>query len=178
MCFHQHILSNEYFHRKRASVTPVYEWLNPISGEVVPGGCHPPNGVCQCFDLRHAIPHCVSGSDRKSSFYFSSYRLFFILRSVRYVWLQNKYTLQIYYYVFHGRVTLFFANNFLMQCRITMKFLHNFFKPWSIFKFTYHVYWYFHKGVYSCKYCYLKPWHRNRTLSILQDGCQCLLRTR
>ena len=33
----------------------------------------------------------------------------------------------IYYYVFHGRVTLFFANNSLMQCRITMKFLHNFF---------------------------------------------------
>ena len=33
----------------------------------------------------------------------------------------------LYYYVFHGRVTLFFANNSLMQCRITMKFLHNFF---------------------------------------------------
>ena len=32
-----------------------------------------------------------------------------------------------YYYVFHGRVTLFFANNFLTQRRITMKFLHNFF---------------------------------------------------
>ena len=31
------------------------------------------------------------------------------------------------YYVFHGRVTLFFANNSLAQCRITMKFLHNFF---------------------------------------------------
>ena len=31
------------------------------------------------------------------------------------------------YYVFHGRVTLFFANNYLTQCRITMKFLHNFF---------------------------------------------------
>ena len=30
------------------------------------------------------------------------------------------------YYVFHGRVTLFFANNSLTQCRITMKFLHNF----------------------------------------------------
>ena len=27
-----------------------------------------------------------------------------------------------YYYVFHGRVTLFFANNFLTQRRITMKF--------------------------------------------------------
>ena len=33
----------------------------------------------------------------------------------------------IYYYVFHGCVTLFFATNFLAQCRITMKFLHNFF---------------------------------------------------
>ena len=31
------------------------------------------------------------------------------------------------YYVFHGRVTLFFANNFLTQRWITMKFLHNFF---------------------------------------------------
>ena len=31
------------------------------------------------------------------------------------------------YYVFHGRVTLFFANNSLMQCRITMKLLHYFF---------------------------------------------------
>ena len=33
------------------------------------------------------------------------------------------------YYVFHGLVTLFFANNFLVQFRITMKFLHNFFRP-------------------------------------------------
>ena len=32
-----------------------------------------------------------------------------------------------HYYVFHGRVTLFIANNFLTQRRITMKFLHNFF---------------------------------------------------
>ena len=31
------------------------------------------------------------------------------------------------YYVFHGRVTLFFANNSSTQCRISMKFLHNFF---------------------------------------------------
>ena len=31
------------------------------------------------------------------------------------------------YYVFHGRVTLFFANNSSTQYRITMKFLHNFF---------------------------------------------------
>ena len=37
---------------------------------------------------------------------------------------ETKY---INYYVFHGRVTLFFANNFLTQRRITMKFLHNFF---------------------------------------------------
>ena len=27
------------------------------------------------------------------------------------------------YYVFHGRVTLFLANNFLTECRITMEFL-------------------------------------------------------
>ena len=40
---------------------------------------------------------------------------------------------KLYYYVFHGRVTLFFANNSLTQCRITMNFLHYFFKPWSIF---------------------------------------------
>ena len=32
------------------------------------------------------------------------------------------------YYVFHGRVTLFFADNFSTECRITMKFLHNFFQ--------------------------------------------------
>ena len=38
-----------------------------------------------------------------------------------------------YYYVFHGRVTLFFANNSLMQCRITMKFLHNFFLNHEVF---------------------------------------------
>ena len=31
------------------------------------------------------------------------------------------------YYVFHGRVTLFRVNNSLTQCRITMKFSHNFF---------------------------------------------------
>ena len=31
------------------------------------------------------------------------------------------------YYVYHGRVTLFFANNFLTECRFTMEFLHNFF---------------------------------------------------
>ena len=31
------------------------------------------------------------------------------------------------YYVFHDRLTLFFANNSLTQCQITMKFLHNLF---------------------------------------------------
>ena len=31
------------------------------------------------------------------------------------------------YYLFHDRVTLFFADNFSMECRITMIFLHNFF---------------------------------------------------
>ena len=31
------------------------------------------------------------------------------------------------YYVFQGRVTLFFADNFSTECRITMEFLHNFF---------------------------------------------------
>ena len=33
------------------------------------------------------------------------------------------------YYVFQGRVTLFFADNFSTECRITMEFLHNFFRP-------------------------------------------------
>ena len=37
------------------------------------------------------------------------------------------YQISGFYYVFHGRVTLFFANNFLTQRRNTMKFLHNFF---------------------------------------------------
>ena len=37
------------------------------------------------------------------------------------------------YYVFHGCVTLFFANNSLIQCRITMKFLHNFFLDPEVF---------------------------------------------
>ena len=40
---------------------------------------------------------------------------------------------QLHYYVFHGRVTLFFANNSLTQCRITMKFLHNFFLNHEVF---------------------------------------------
>ena len=31
------------------------------------------------------------------------------------------------YYVFQGRVTLFFADKFSTECRITMEFLHNFF---------------------------------------------------
>ena len=39
---------------------------------------------------------------------------------------KNHYSVHPYY-VFQGRVTLFFPNNSLMQCRITMKFLHNFF---------------------------------------------------
>ena len=33
----------------------------------------------------------------------------------------------IHYYAFHGRVTLFFANNSLTECRIAIKFLHNIF---------------------------------------------------
>ena len=37
------------------------------------------------------------------------------------------YLIQFHYYVFHSRETLFFANNFLTQRRITMKFLHNIF---------------------------------------------------
>ena len=32
-----------------------------------------------------------------------------------------------YYYVFHDRVTLFFADNFSTECRITIEILHNFF---------------------------------------------------
>ena len=40
--------------------------------------------------------------------------------------VENSYAQ--YYYVFHGRVTLFFADNFSTECRITMKFLHNFFQ--------------------------------------------------
>ena len=35
---------------------------------------------------------------------------------------------KLHYYVFHGRVTLFFADNFSTECRITMKFLPNFFQ--------------------------------------------------
>ena len=31
------------------------------------------------------------------------------------------------YYVFHDRVTLFFADNFSMECQIIVKFWHNFF---------------------------------------------------
>ena len=44
----------------------------------------------------------------------------------QYTWRYRIYSLL---YVFHGRVTLFFAiaNNFLTQRRITMKFLTNFF---------------------------------------------------
>ena len=39
----------------------------------------------------------------------------------------TKFGITKFYYVFHGRVTLFFANNFLTQRWISMKFLHNFF---------------------------------------------------
>ena len=35
--------------------------------------------------------------------------------------------------LFHGRVPLFFANNSLTQCRITMKFSHNFFLNHEVF---------------------------------------------
>ena len=31
------------------------------------------------------------------------------------------------YYVFHDRVTLFFADNFSTECRITIEILHHFF---------------------------------------------------
>ena len=34
---------------------------------------------------------------------------------------------------FIGRVTLFFANNSLTECRITMEFIHNFLDPGLIF---------------------------------------------
>ena len=35
----------------------------------------------------------------------------------------------INYYAFRGSVALFFAYNSLTECRITMKFLHNFLDP-------------------------------------------------
>ena len=41
--------------------------------------------------------------------------------------MYTKLVLFYYYYVFHGRVALFFADSFSTECRITMKFLHNFF---------------------------------------------------
>ena len=37
---------------------------------------------------------------------------------------------QKYIKYFKGRLTLFFANYYLTEYRITMEFLHNFFKPW------------------------------------------------
>ena len=37
------------------------------------------------------------------------------------------YMLKTSYYVFHDRVTLFFADNFSTECRITIEILHNFF---------------------------------------------------
>ena len=81
-------------------------------------------------------------------------------------------------YVFHGRVTLFFANNSLMQCRITMKFLHNFFLKHEVFLRSHTMFIDTSTKEFTLVNCSLKPWYRNRTLSILQDGCQCLLRTR
>ena len=45
----------------------------------------------------------------------------------------NELNIKRTYYVFHGRVTLFFTNNYLTQCRITMKFLHNFFLKHEVF---------------------------------------------
>ena len=36
------------------------------------------------------------------------------------------------HYVFHDRVTLFFADNFSTECRITMEFMHNFFRPFRL----------------------------------------------
>ena len=41
---------------------------------------------------------------------------------------QNLEIFLVSYYVFHGRVTLFFPDNFSTECRITMKFLHIFFQ--------------------------------------------------
>ena len=35
--------------------------------------------------------------------------------------------LKMSYYVFHGLVTLFFADKVSTECRITLEFLHNFF---------------------------------------------------
>ena len=44
-----------------------------------------------------------------------------------YFYSTTGYTPLVIYYVFHGHVTLLFANNSLMHCRITMKFLDDFF---------------------------------------------------
>ena len=44
------------------------------------------------------------------------------------VLLIETYSLLIQdYYVFHDRVTLFFADNFSTECRITIEIVHNFF---------------------------------------------------
>ena len=54
----------------------------------------------------------------------------------------NKHKICIYilctpllynYYVFHDRVTLFFADNFSKECRITIEILHNFFLDPEVF---------------------------------------------
>ena len=39
----------------------------------------------------------------------------------------------LYTMYFNSRVTLFFANNFLTECRITIEFVYNFFRPLSNF---------------------------------------------
>ena len=41
--------------------------------------------------------------------------------------VKEKINNNMNYYAFHDRVTLFFADNFSTECRITMEFLHNFF---------------------------------------------------
>ena len=40
---------------------------------------------------------------------------------------ETKSLSNVTYYVFHDRVTLFFADDFSTECQITVKFLHNFF---------------------------------------------------
>ena len=55
--------------------------------------------------------------------------LFIISRKFTMSWLSHNLFTVSNYYVFHGRITLFFANNSLLQCRITMKFLQNFLGP-------------------------------------------------
>ena len=68
---------------------------------------------------------CLPCNDRnwsKNLFYFSSFLYSNIDKFVLLL------VLGLAYYVFQGRVTLFFADNFSTECRITMEFLHNFFR--------------------------------------------------